>query len=398
MKEARPSSRRAGASSARWRGRREEHEEGRHDDGPIRGLRAAVRAAREGLEPAGPRAPPRQLPGRSHGEADRRSRGAGRRRPVLAEGEDEAEARRLIDEIRREHEQIRVRMQVISAYEERLRRVEATAARSTTATCATRCEPARRPAPGTAYDRPVSTTTPAALPSPCCCSATRPTCGPSAASSAPATCRPPPTPRSSSGPTAAKAAPRRPGLRPGPPLPARRGHRVRRHDGRLVQARREAAARPDAPYIVFCGVHFMAESADILTAETQQVVLPDLAAGCSMADMAAHRAGRGGMGGARRGGRGRSTVPVTYMNSSAAIKAFTGRHGGTVCTSSNARTALAWALDRAGRAARCSSCPTSTSAATPTSATSAAPSRTASSSTRTGPVAALPPSSSRTRR
>ncbi len=111
---------------------------------------------------------------------------------------------------------------------------------------------------------------------------------------------------------------------------------------------KEAAARPQAPYIVFCGVHFMAESADILTSPTQQVVLPDLAAGCSMADMA-------GIGQVEEAwqvltdaGVAASTVPVTYMNSSAAIKAFTGRHGGTVCTSSNARTALAWALERGG--------------------------------------------------
>ncbi len=111
---------------------------------------------------------------------------------------------------------------------------------------------------------------------------------------------------------------------------------------------KEAAARPDAPYIVFCGVHFMAESADILTSGTQQVVLPDLAAGCSMADMA-------GIGQVEEAwqvladaGVAGSTVPVTYMNSSAAIKAFTGRHGGTVCTSSNAKTALQWALEQAG--------------------------------------------------
>jgi quinolinate synthase len=108
---------------------------------------------------------------------------------------------------------------------------------------------------------------------------------------------------------------------------------------------REAAARPDASYIVFCGVHFMAESADILTAPQQQVVLPDLAAGCSMADMAAHHQVAQAWDVLSRAGVAADTVPVTYMNSSAAIKAFTGAHGGTVCTSSNAERALRWALE-----------------------------------------------------
>ena len=109
---------------------------------------------------------------------------------------------------------------------------------------------------------------------------------------------------------------------------------------------RDAAARPDAPYVVFCGVHFMAESADILTGDHQQVVLPDLAAGCSMADMA--RLGQVEDAWERLADAGVAdlTVPLTYMNSSADIKAFTGRHGGAVCTSSNAETALRWALDR----------------------------------------------------
>jgi quinolinate synthase len=111
----------------------------------------------------------------------------------------------------------------------------------------------------------------------------------------------------------------------------------------------QAAARPGAEWIVFCGVHFMAESADILTADRQRVVLPDLAAGCSMADMAAlsqveaawrRLAGLGIAG---------STIPVTYMNSSADIKGFVGRSGGLVCTSSNAARALTWALDRGER-------------------------------------------------
>ncbi|WP_030528218.1 quinolinate synthase NadA [Phycicoccus jejuensis] len=111
---------------------------------------------------------------------------------------------------------------------------------------------------------------------------------------------------------------------------------------------KEAAARPDAEYVVFCGVHFMAESADILTSDAQTVVLPDLAAGCSMADMAALDQVQECWDELVAAGVADTTVPVTYMNSSAAIKAFTGRHGGTVCTSSNARTALTWALEQAG--------------------------------------------------
>jgi quinolinate synthase len=109
---------------------------------------------------------------------------------------------------------------------------------------------------------------------------------------------------------------------------------------------RDAANRPDAEYIVFCGVHFMAESADILTASHQQVVLPDLAAGCSMADMAAISQVEECWDTLVEAGVAEDVVPVTYMNSAAAIKAFTGRHGGTVCTSSNARTALTWAFEQ----------------------------------------------------
>jgi quinolinate synthase len=107
---------------------------------------------------------------------------------------------------------------------------------------------------------------------------------------------------------------------------------------------RDAAARPDAEFIVFCGVHFMAESADILTSADQQVVLPDLAAGCSMADMAALSQVEDAWDALADAGVGASVVPVTYMNSSADIKAFCGRNGGAVCTSSNARTALDWAF------------------------------------------------------
>jgi quinolinate synthase len=115
---------------------------------------------------------------------------------------------------------------------------------------------------------------------------------------------------------------------------------------------RQVAERPDSDYIVFCGVHFMAESADVLAAPHQKVILPDLAAGCSMADMVApdqlescweeltqmgvtaERAGRSGV------------VPVTYINSAASIKAFVGERGGTVCTSSNAAATLKWGFAR----------------------------------------------------
>lgn len=107
---------------------------------------------------------------------------------------------------------------------------------------------------------------------------------------------------------------------------------------------RDAAARPEAEYIVFCGVHFMAESADILTSERQRVILPDLAAGCSMADMASAEQVAECWDVLADAGVADVTVPVSYMNSSADIKAFTGRHGGTICTSSNARRALEWAF------------------------------------------------------
>ena len=107
---------------------------------------------------------------------------------------------------------------------------------------------------------------------------------------------------------------------------------------------RDAAARPQADYIVFCGVHFMAESADILTSAEQQVVLPDLAAGCSMADMATGQQLLEAWDVLTDAGVADVTVPITYMNSSAAIKGFTGAHGGAVCTSSNAERALRWAF------------------------------------------------------
>jgi quinolinate synthase len=111
---------------------------------------------------------------------------------------------------------------------------------------------------------------------------------------------------------------------------------------------REAAARPEAEYVVFCGVHFMAESADILTSDHQKVILPDLAAGCSMADMARLAQVEDAWDALTDAGVADAVVPVTYMNSSADIKAFCGRNGGAVCTSSNADVALRWAFDQHG--------------------------------------------------
>ena len=134
------------------------------------------------------------------------------------------------------------------------------------------------------------------------------------------------------------------------------GHHYQREDiiafadfrGDSFKLSQWAASRRDAEYIVFCGVHFMAEAADILRAPHQKVVLPNMAAGCSMADMAApddvfsawdelQDAGIEGI------------VPVTYMNSAASLKAFCGRNGGIVCTSSNARAVLDWAFARGRR-------------------------------------------------
>lgn len=113
---------------------------------------------------------------------------------------------------------------------------------------------------------------------------------------------------------------------------------------KLAQA---AAAQSEAEYIVFCGVHFMAESADILTGPHQKVILPDLAAGCSMADMATAAQVDQCWEELEKLGVAEGTVPVTYMNSSAAIKSFTGKHGGTICTSSNAEKTLRWAFNKA---------------------------------------------------
>jgi len=109
------------------------------------------------------------------------------------------------------------------------------------------------------------------------------------------------------------------------------------------------AAETDAKYIVFCGVHFMAESADVLGHDGQQVILPDLNAGCSMADMAEISQVEACWEALEQMGLAAETVPLTYMNSTAAIKAFCGEHGGLVCTSSNARAAFEWAFARGKR-------------------------------------------------
>ena len=108
----------------------------------------------------------------------------------------------------------------------------------------------------------------------------------------------------------------------------------------------KAADMPHAEFIVFCGVHFMAESADILTSDSQQVILPDLAAGCSMADMAEISQVEQCWADLEAAGVADLTIPITYMNSTAAIKAFTGKHGGSICTSSNAKRSLEWAFER----------------------------------------------------
>ena len=112
---------------------------------------------------------------------------------------------------------------------------------------------------------------------------------------------------------------------------------------KLAQA---AAAQSSAEYVIFCGVHFMAESADILTSANQKIILPDLAAGCSMADMATANQVNQCWKSLEEVDVASKTIPVTYMNSSAAIKSFTGEHGGTICTSSNAEKTMRWALEQ----------------------------------------------------
>jgi quinolinate synthase len=111
----------------------------------------------------------------------------------------------------------------------------------------------------------------------------------------------------------------------------------------------KVAAETKAQYIVFCGVHFMAESADVLGRDDQQVILPDLNAGCSMADMAEISQVEACWEVLERLGVAKDTIPLTYMNSTAAIKAFCGERGGLVCTSSNARAAFEWAFARRKR-------------------------------------------------
>jgi len=119
--------------------------------------------------------------------------------------------------------------------------------------------------------------------------------------------------------------------------------------GDSLKLSRAAAAQTEAEFIVFCGVHFMAESADILRAPHQKVILPDMAAGCSMADMAAGDQLEMAWRELEEMGLDlRSIVPVTYINSSAAIKASVGEHDGVVCTSSNAAKIMTWALQRDG--------------------------------------------------
>jgi len=111
-----------------------------------------------------------------------------------------------------------------------------------------------------------------------------------------------------------------------------------------------AAEHAESEYIVFCGVHFMAEAADILSAPHQKVVLPNMAAGCSMADMADPEDVYACWDELEAAGLADETVPITYMNSAAALKAFVGQHGGAVCTSSNAPKVLEWAFTHKKRA------------------------------------------------
>ena len=118
---------------------------------------------------------------------------------------------------------------------------------------------------------------------------------------------------------------------------------IRGDSFKLAQA---AADNPSAEFIFFCGVHFMAESADILTTQNQKVILPDLAAGCSMADMATAAQVEDCWQELEKLGVAKKTLPITYMNSSAAIKAFTGKNNGAVCTSSNAMRAMKWAFEK----------------------------------------------------
>jgi quinolinate synthase len=129
------------------------------------------------------------------------------------------------------------------------------------------------------------------------------------------------------------------------------------YTGDSYKLAQQVSKHPDAEFIVFCGVHFMAESADVLSAPHQRVILPDLAAGCSMSDMAAPEQletcwaelEQMGFAGGAAPGATAPLVPVTYINSAAAIKAFCGERGGVVCTSSNAAATLLWAWERGER-------------------------------------------------
>ena len=127
------------------------------------------------------------------------------------------------------------------------------------------------------------------------------------------------------------------------------------YTGDSYKLAQQVSQHPDADFIIFCGVHFMAESADVLSADRQQVILPDLAAGCSMADMAAPDqlemcwSDLEQMGIAQSGAGPQPLIPVTYINSAASIKAFCGERGGVVCTSSNAEATLRWAWERGER-------------------------------------------------
>src|SRR6476660_2972103 len=130
------------------------------------------------------------------------------------------------------------------------------------------------------------------------------------------------------------------------------------YTGDSYKLAQQVSRHPDAEFIIFCGVHFMAESADVLSAPTQQVILPDLAAGCSMSDMADpdqlemcwnDLREMGFAWSAKASAERQGVVPVTYINSAAAIKAFCGEHGGVVCTSSNAAGTLKWAWERGER-------------------------------------------------
>ena len=148
------------------------------------------------------------------------------------------------------------------------------------------------------------------------------------------------------------------------------GHHYQREDiiqfadfrGDSFKLSQWAAEQPESEYIVFCGVHFMAEAADILSAPHQKVMLPNMAAGCSMADMADPDDVYAAWEELEEAGVADKVVPVTYMNSAASLKAFCGKHGGIVCTSSNAERCCA---GPSSAARRCFSSRTSTSAATP---------------------------------